>query len=64
MKLIMMTVNKGIKTYPMSPPVSVTKNQQQPYIQTATNCVDVSNTDLVTDYYEKYTAITSKRKKQ
>jgi hypothetical protein len=22
----------------MSPPVSVTKNQQQPYIQTATNC--------------------------
>jgi len=64
MKLIMMTVNKGIKTYPMSPPFSVTKNQKQPYIQTATNCFDVSNKDLVTDYYEKYTAITSKRKKQ
>lgn len=57
-----MTVNKGMKTYPMSPPVSVTKKKQQPYIHTATDCVDVSNEDLVTDYYEKYTAITSKEK--
>lgn len=46
----------------MSPPVSVTKNQQQTYIQTATDCVDVSNKDLVTDYYEKYTTMTSTEK--
>jgi len=46
----------------MSPPVSVRKNQQQPYIQTATDYVDVSNKDIVTDYYEKYTTRTSKEK--